>query len=106
MSRKTVKTVSIDSALVANGIDTSKLPGRENRHKLNPIKHVSVPRDKYINYLTDLDAQQICHRYEWGDLSFGLTSWLIEQMLYHRGSLCGFEYNNSFYILPYTIDNG
>lgn len=56
--------------------------------------------------LKDLDAQQNCNKYIWKGLPEYITSWLIEYMLYLRGSLCGFISGGVLYILPYAQNEG
>lgn len=66
--------------------------------------------------LQDLDGQQNTNKYIWkhrdssGELVEGLTdylpSWLVEYMLYARGSLCGFMSGGALYILPYAQQDG
>lgn len=61
---------------------------------------------EYQQVLADLDAQQNCNKYVWKGLPNNLTSWLIEQMLYFKGSLCGFIEGGILYILPYAQSQG
>lgn len=49
-----------------------------------------------------LDLNQNCNKYRWEGLPKGLTSWNLERMLYYRGALAGFKYNDMVYILPFT----
>lgn len=66
--------------------------------------------------IADLDGQQNCNKYVWkhrsqnGEMLDGLTdylpSWLVEYMLYQRGSLCGFIKGGALYILPYAQNKG
>lgn len=53
-----------------------------------------------------LDEQNAIHRYEWFNLPPGLTSELIERMLYFRGQLAFFymEDVGRFYCLPYSLN--
>lgn len=52
-----------------------------------------------------LDEQNAIHRYEWFNLPPGLTSELVERMLYFRGQLAFFymEDVGRFYCLPYSL---
>lgn len=61
---------------------------------------------EYDNVLSDLDAQQNCNKYVWKGLPEYLPAWLIEYMLYIRGSLCGFISGGVLYILPYAQNKG
>jgi len=56
----------------------------------------------YIAALRQLDITQNCNKYKWIGLPKHLSSWLIELMLYARGSLCGFIYGGELKILPFT----
>lgn len=61
--------------------------------------------------IQDLDGQQNCNKYIWKHKNVeGLTdylpSWLVEYMLYQRGSLCGFILGGVLYILPYAQNKG
>lgn len=56
--------------------------------------------------LRDLDANQVCNRYEWKGLPDYLTGQLIEMMLYNKGSLCGFFTGGNLYVLPYAQTGG
>ena len=61
---------------------------------------------EFGNTLRDLDGQQNCNKYIWKGLPDYLASWLIEYMLYLRGSLCGFISGGILYILPYAQTKG
>ena len=61
---------------------------------------------EFSQALKDLDAQQNCNKYKWNGLPNYLPAWLIEYMLYLRGSLCGFISGGSLYILPYAQNKG
>lgn len=59
----------------------------------------------------DLDGQQNCNKYKWkhkgvDGLTDYLPSWLVEYMLYARGSLCGFILGGVLYVLPYAQNKG
>lgn len=53
-----------------------------------------------------IDRQDAVNRYEWYNLPKGITSELIERVLYFKGSAIFFYMaeNNSFYFLPYALD--
>lgn len=61
---------------------------------------------EFETVLKDLDAQQNCNKYRWKGLPNYLPEWLIEYMLYLRGSLCGFISSGALYILPYAQNKG
>ena len=71
---------------------------------------------KFENYIDDdglvdsikgvvsvIDRQDAVNRYEWYNLPKGITSELIERVIYYKGSAIFFYMaeNNSFYFLPY-----
>lgn len=58
--------------------------------------------EDYIAALRQLDITQNCNKYKWTGLPKHLSSWLIELMLYARGSLCGFVYAGELKILPFV----
>lgn len=54
------------------------------------------------------DEQDAVNRYKWYNLPDGITSQMIERMLYYRGQLC-FFYDpilEQFFIMPYALDGG
>lgn len=69
----------------------------------NPIGQIDVG-DEFLPAIRQLDITQNCNRYKWKNLPKHLSSWLIELMLYARGSLCGFVYAGELKILPFTSD--
>lgn len=73
---------------------------------------------KFENYIDDddlvdsikgvvsvIDRQDAVNRYEWYNLPKGITSELIERVIYYKGSAIFFYMaeNNSFYFLPYGL---
>lgn len=106
MSNKPIKTctegVNLREALAAQ------------RRTINPVAMRDIPRQEYEAFLFDLASQQACARYRWRYLPNGLKSYLVEQMLYLRGALCGFtnkgvfaaQPRDDFYILPFAIEDG
>lgn len=54
--------------------------------------------------LQSIDAAQFISRYKWTGLPEYMPANVIEKMLYYKGTLCGFFYQNQLYILPYAID--
>lgn len=69
----------------------------------NRIQELGV---EFSSTFKDLDAQQVCNRYEWKGLPDYLTGHLIEQMLYYKGALCGFFHGGALYVLPFTQTKG
>ncbi len=69
----------------------------------NPINTYNRPASVYKNIWRVYDINQYCAYLKWENLPNGLTSWLINRMLYFRGSLVGFKRGGKIYILPYVI---
>lgn len=55
-----------------------------------------------------IDRQDATNRFTWYNLPDGITSQMLERMLYYKGQLCFFylEAMNKFYIMPYALDGG
>lgn len=55
-----------------------------------------------------IDRQDAVNRYTWYNLPSGITSQMLERMLYYKGQLCFFylEQMDKFYIMPYALDGG
>ena len=67
----------------------------------NPIGFEGVG-DEFIPAIRQLDITQNCNKYKWKNLPKHLSSWIIELMLYARGSLCGFVIAGELKILPFV----
>lgn len=103
LSRK--KMLSMRAQLEQAGIKITQLMKQLGGKEMNPT--TIHPRfDEYRNEFADMDAQQNCSRYRWGGLPPNMYGWLIETMLYYRGSLVGFFKGGQLYILPYTMTQG
>lgn len=102
MSRKTqAQLLNMQAQLEHLGIrleSISKLAFNHNQKDTIGVEFNSV--------LSDLDAQQNCNKYKWNGLPEYIPQWLIEYMLYLRGSLCGFISGGTLYILPYAQNKG
>lgn len=102
MSRKTkAQMLNMQARLEHLGIrleTISKLAFNNNR-----VETIGI---EFSNVLKDLDAQQNCNKYKWNGLPEYIPQWLIEYMLYLRGSLCGFISGGTLYILPYAQNKG
>ena len=73
----------------------------------NPVGYEKPDARDHTMLWTIYDVQQNGNFLKWtGDLPKGLTSQLINRMLYWRGSLCAFKLGDIVYILPYTIVYG
>lgn len=87
--------------LEAIGIRVAKL----ETMKFNNCQ-ISLLGAEFLPTLKDLDAQQNINKYVWKGLPDYLPSWLIENMIYNRGSLCGYISGGVLYILPYAQSKG
>lgn len=58
--------------------------------------------------ITIQDEQDAINRFRWYNLPPGINSQLLEKMLYYRGSLCFFYFEEleQFFIMPYALDGG
>lgn len=70
----------------------------------NPIKIYNPDRVKYIELWQNYDYNQCVARYYYKGLPNGLTSWMIERMLYYNHSVAGFRFGGQIYVLPYVIE--
>ena len=54
------------------------------------------------------DEQAAVNRYTWYNLPDGINSQMLERMLYYKGQLCFFYYEelDTFYFMPYALDGG
>ena len=62
----------------------------------------SIEKINYQNLVFNMDFEQCTGRYRWENLPDGIESYLIESMLYYRGSLMGFFNGGKLKILPYA----
>lgn len=71
-------------------------------YDMNLNKATTDVGSDYLAAMQQLDITQNCNKYRWTGLPKHLSSWLIELMLYARGSLCGFVVGGELKILPFT----
>ena len=74
----------------------------DSKWAFNPVGVYKPKRQKLKQFMLDLDGTQAVNRFEWKGLPKTIPSYLIEQMLYHRGTLVFFKEGNEFRILPYV----
>lgn len=108
MSKLGNKILNMQGQLEQQGILLSRIA---KKHNFNP-KQVDTIGNEYNNCFYDLDAQQNCNKYIWwresengeqdARLTDELPSYLVEYMLYMRGSLVGYFNGGILYILPYV----
>ena len=83
--------------LIQAGIDPkTKLPIRMTDNRCNLKGEIK-------KQLRILDEQNAINRYVWYNLPKGLTSDLIERVLYYRGQGALFRLQGKFYFLPYAL---
>lgn len=58
----------------------------------------------YRTMLQAVDVAQFISRYKWEGLPEYMPPNIIEKMLYYKGTVAGFFYQNQLYILPYAVD--
>lgn len=51
-----------------------------------------------------IDEQDAVNRYVWHNLPCGLTSQELERLLYFKGQLVFFRFENKFYFMPFALD--
>lgn len=86
------------STMIQAGIDPrTKLPIRMESG--NGFSYKSEIRKQ----LRIMDEQNAVNRYTWTGLPKGLTSQLIERILYYRGQGMFFRLQDKFYFLPYAL---
>ena len=77
-----------------------------------PIKAVgSLPcalKENIKHQLRIIDEQDAVNRYTWYNLPDGLNGQMLERMLYYKGQLCFFYFEemDKFYFMPYALDGG
>lgn len=77
--------------------------GTITKPSFNPVGYYNPDKEKYMLIWSKYDQTQCVSRYVWDNLPNGLTSILIERMLYARGVLCGFKFAGRVYILPFVV---
>ena len=88
-------------ALIAAGIDPKTgLPTK--------LVNCSQVKESIVRQLRIVDEQDAVNRYVWFGLPHGITSNLIERILYYKGQgmLFYMETEDKFYFLPFALDGG
>lgn len=89
--------------LIAAGIDpTTGLPKKVTGSAPCNLKE-NIKRQMRI-----IDEQDAVNRYTWYNLPDGLNGQMLERMLYYKGQLCFFYFEemDKFYFMPYALDGG
>lgn len=68
----------------------------------SPLEKMKRYRWIRIRQLVELDLQQFTRRFEWSGLPVNLTDYKLEEMLYYRFALCGFQAGKNQVVLPYA----
>ena len=98
------KNMSIN---LANDLNQQGIPVIEKNYRdktINPVSYYSPDKEKYKLMYTNYDMNQNISKYIWDKLPDGLSSWIVERMIYFRGSIAGFNYLGKVYILPWVMD--
>lgn len=85
-----------------------------NKYFKNELEGIGIAQQEQLCLLKQnirrqlriLDEQNAIGRYQWYNLPDGLTSELMERMIYYRGQVAFFfmPSNGQFYALPYALD--
>lgn len=100
--QRELQQLNIQNRLEALGVRLGAL----EKAGINYNRRCSFLGKEFVNTLKDLDSQQNTNKYIWKGLPDYLPSWLIENMLYNRGSLCGYIDGGILYIFPYAQAEG
>lgn len=78
-----------------------------NENMIVKIASSASKRD-FSQILRILDEQDACNRYRWYNLPAKLTSQELERMIYFKGQLAFFYFEElgQFYFMPYALDGG
>lgn len=69
----------------------------------NPSSILNLNKFQYRVNWSVYDLNQYNAMLEWENLPQGMDSWVLNRMVYYRGSVAGFRYNGNVYVLPYVI---
>lgn len=64
---------------------------------------------KYENLrrmLRIIDEQDAVNRYKWGNLPTNIVSQEIERLLYYKGQLVFFKFQDEYFLMPYALNGG
>lgn len=103
MGKKKEKLLTEKALLQQYGVEISNI--KEYMMSLSSGKgYLAKPVDFERSFKT-LDLVEVCNRYKW-KLPKYLNQSMIEQMLYYRGSLVGYVFGGTLYVLPYATVGG
>ena len=74
--------------------------------KPNRVVDSGKIKDKIKRTLRIIDEQDHVNRYKWHNLPCSLSSQELERLIYYRGQLCFFYFEelDEFYFMPYALD--
>lgn len=99
MGKNNAKLPDVET-MIAAGIDP------KTGMPINLIKDGEEDKNFYRRLLRVVDEQDAINRYKWFNLPMDISSQQLERMLYFKGQLCFFYFEEveSFYILPFALD--
>lgn len=96
------KMLTFLQQLKEQGVKIDRLQALLSKYKYQEL--IKFEPQDYNSTLLDLDMQQFCGRYKTTGLPDYLDDFMLERILYLRGSFCAFVQNGILYCLPYAID--
>lgn len=93
--------------MVTEYLSAGLLVNEKNGKVVGSVRTSSIPSVQYMeDLLSEIDRQDFINRGTWYNLPDGISSELLERMLYYNGQLMLFYLpeTEKFYILPYTLD--
>ena len=96
------KMLTFLQQLKEQGVKIDRLQALLSKYKYQEL--IKFEPQDYNSTLLDLDMQQFCGRYKTSGLPDYLDDFMLERILYLRGSFCAFVQNGILYCLPYAID--
>ena len=99
MGKNNAKLPDIDT-MIAAGIDP------KTGMPVNLIKDGEEDKNAFRRMLRIIDEQDAINRYKWYNLPLDISSQMLERMLYFKGQLCFFYFEelDRFCILPFALD--
>ena len=96
------KVLTFINQLREQGVQIQQLQALLSKYKYQEL--IKFDPQDYAPVLLDLDLQQFCGRYKTEGLPDYLDDYMLERILYLRGSFVAFIQNGILYCLPYAID--
>jgi len=86
----------------ANGNLTSESQLRDSGITELGNSFIELNKAKYRQMLEEQDFIETTSRYKWENLPSEIDGWIIENMLYYKGSLCMYFQGGTLKVLPYA----